>query len=107
MNRWVPHTLEGRYAIRDTRSDQLLRGWRTGHKKLIWRGTLDECKALCAQLNKGEINAPREEQAKSQQIHYMNRARIKRNTSVPVQTFRHCADCDSMVKNGHTCEKGK
>lgn len=106
MNRWVPHPLEGRYAIRDVRSDQLLRGWRTGHKKLIWRGTLTECEALCVQLNKGEKDAPREEQAKSQQIHYINRARIKRKTSIPVSSFTPCATCGSMVKTGHTCKGG-
>jgi hypothetical protein len=97
--RYILHPLEGRYAIRDLADDQLIRGWRKGATKLIWRGTEDEALALIAQFEK---STPKGEMDKSQKIHYMVRAR-KRQKVTSVAPFLKCTECGNMVKDGHTC----
>jgi hypothetical protein len=97
--RYILHPLEGRYAIRDLADDQLIRGWRKGQTKLIWRGTEDEALALIAQFEK---KTPKEEMDKTQRIHYMVRAR-KREKVTKASPFHRCAECGNMVKHGHTC----
>lgn len=97
--RYILHPLEGKYAIRDMTTDQLIRGWRKGATKLIWRGTEDEASALIAQFEK---TTPKEEMDKSQKIHYMVRAR-KREKVTTVSPFHKCTKCGNMVKDGHTC----
>lgn len=100
--RYVLHALEGKYAIRDMSTDELVRGWRRGHRKLIWRGTEDEAQALIEQFEKA---APREELDKSQLIHFVNRAKRNRQRAERVTTspFVKCGKCGSMVKEGHQC----
>lgn len=97
--RYILHPLDGKYAIRDLATDELVRGWRKGYTKLIWRGTKDEALALIAQFEK---TSPREEMAKSQKIHYMVRARKRQKVTV-TPSFRKCTGCGNMVKDGHTC----
>lgn len=97
--RYVLHPLDGKYAIRDLADDQLVRGWRKGFKRLIWRGTEDEALALMAQFEK---STPKEEMDKSQRIHYMVRAR-KREKVTKSSPFHKCTECGNMVKDGHTC----
>jgi len=97
--RYILHPLEGRYAIRDLADDQLIRGWRKGATKLIWRGTEKEALALIAQFEK---NTPKPEMDKSQKIHYMVRAR-KRQKVTTSTSFHRCESCGNMVKDGHTC----
>lgn len=97
--RYILHPLEGKYAIRDHTTDELVRGWRKGFTKLIWRGTEQEALALIAQFEKA---TPKEELDKTQRIHFINRAR-KREKVTRVSPFHLCADCGSMVKEGHSC----
>lgn len=98
QGRFILHPLDGKFAIRDLTNDELIRGWRKGLTKLIWRGTEDEALALIAQF---ERNAPREEMDRSQKIHYMVRAR-KRQKVTKVSPFHKCEVCSNMVKEGHT-----
>lgn len=97
--RYVLHPLEGKYAIRDLTTDQLVRGWRKGHRKLIWRGTEQEALAVMLQFEKA---TPREELDKTQRIHFMNRARKREKVTKP-SPFHKCDGCGNMVKEGHTC----
>jgi hypothetical protein len=105
---FIPHKLEDKWAIRDIRTDDLMRRWRKGGRGLIWRGTFEEAESLCDLLNRGEQDAPREEMSKTQKIHYMNRN--KRNptqSTVTKPSFVRCTGCDKMVKTGHNCAKGE
>lgn len=98
--RYALHALDGKYAIRDMTTDQLIRGWRKGQSKLIWRGTEEEALELIAQFEKA---TPKEEMDKSQKIHYMVRARKREKVTI-VSPFRKCTECGNMVKDGHTCK---
>ena len=98
--RFILHPLDGKYAIRDLATDELVRGWRKGLTKLIWRGTETEALALIAQFEK---KSPKEEMDKTQRIHYMVRAR-KREKVTKVSPFHRCTECGNMVKDGHTCQ---
>lgn len=97
--RFILHPLDGKYAVRDLSTDELVRGWRKGLTKLIFRGTEEEALALIALFEK---TSPKEEVDKSQKIHYMVRAR-KRQKVTSTPSFRRCDGCGSMVKDGHTC----
>lgn len=101
--RYVPTSLGDKWAVRCVNTDELVRGWRKGQTKLIWRGSFEEATELSGQLSK---TPPREELDKTQKIHYMNVARrkkatVKRSTVTPV--FHRCEDCAKMVKEGHHC----
>lgn len=98
--RWVPHPIEGMYAVRDLATDELLRGWRKGTSHLIWRGTLEEATGLCALMEKD--GPPREELDQTQRIHFMN---VKRRSAriVTRSPFSKCTKCGNMVKSEHEC----
>lgn len=107
---FIPHPLDGKWAVRDQRTDELLRGCRSGLTRLIWRGTELEALSLCRLLNSGVQDAPPEELTRSQKIHFANVARRKRSTgerAVIKSSFKKCAGCDKMVKEGHTCTPAK
>lgn len=95
------HPLDGKYAVRDLSTDKLVRGWRKGQTKLIFRGTEEEALALIAQFEK---TSPKEEMDKSQKIHYMVRAR-KRQKVTTSSPFRKCIGCGNFVKHGHECKE--
>jgi hypothetical protein len=107
MSRWVPHQIEDKFACRNLATDELLRGWRKGHRKLIWRGTLDEAVALCVELEK---KPPPVEQSKSQVIMHVVAAQKRRQNRTPVRApsaaFKRCESCGSMYKTVHECSKG-
>lgn len=105
---FIPHPIEGRWAILDRRTDELMRNWRKGAARLIWRGTYDDALSLCDLLNRGEEKEPREEMSMSQKIHYMNRNRRKSaRPTVMKSKFVRCDECGSMVKAGHNCTPAK
>jgi hypothetical protein len=107
---FTPHALDGKWAICDHRTDELLRHWRKSGRGLIWRGTLDEAESLCHLLNTGAERAPAEELSQTQKIHFMNVGRRKSAESALVKrvktAFTRCEGCGSMVKPGHICPKG-
>lgn len=101
---WVVHPLQGQFAVRSIKTDELLRGWRTGMKRLIWRGTEEEAIALCHLLNGKVVKPPEEEMSKSMKIHYMNRRRHRKSVApANAPSFTQCPGCRRMVKPGHQC----
>ena len=101
--RYVPIPLAGRWAVKCENTDELLRGWRAGHAKLIWRGTEEEATALAALLT---VKPAREELSQSQRIHYMNVSRRKKSSPAKVPTgsrFHRCDGCGTMVKQANHC----
>lgn len=103
--RWVPHKLEGKWAVRNVNTDELLRGWRKDHRKLIWRGSLEEASSLCGTLEKAP---PREETSQSQIIMHVIAAK-KRGSSASKRNVRSrlskCRGCGKVVKSSHQCKE--
>jgi hypothetical protein len=102
---YVPHRLGEKWAIRDMRTDELMRNWRKGNVGLIWRGTEEDCYSLCALLNRGD-EVVREETSKSQRIHFMNQRKKSTKPRVVKTLFSRCTECGKMVKKDHQCAEG-